>query len=78
VLPVVDSAAEGGPEPSAEPPMPSGVARTECRGLDKEEEVDGKYALDGALAMDGGRGILSSVLKNIAIASLSGALENEG
>jgi hypothetical protein len=46
--------------------------------LDKDEDVDGKYALDGALAIDGGRGMLSSVLRNIAIASLSGALENEG
>lgn len=74
----MDSAAEVCPDPSAEPAMPSGVARTECRGLDKDEEVDGKYALDGALAIDGGRGMLSSVLKNIVIASLSGALENEG
>jgi hypothetical protein len=75
---MVDSAAEGGPEPSAELASPSGVARTECRGFDKDEDVEGRYALDGALAMEGGRGMLSRVLKNMAIASLSGALENEG
>jgi hypothetical protein len=47
--------------------------------LDSEDEVDGKYARDwDADASEGGRGMLSSVFKNMLMSPLSGAFEKEG
>jgi hypothetical protein len=75
----IESVPEDGPDSPGDPPNLGPVANTECRGLDSEDEVDGKYARDwDADASEGGRGMLSSVFKNMLMSPLSGAFEKEG
>lgn len=75
----IESAPEGGPESPGDPLATGPAAKTEYRGFDNDDEVEGRYARDWPTdASDGGLGMLSKVFRNMLMSPLSGAFENEG